>query len=37
MYGNGGRIHVALNGESQRKWIVLSTWGCKWQVMGDAK
>ena len=31
-YGNGGggRMHAILN-----KWIVLSTWGCKWQLMED--
>ena len=36
-YGNGDRMHVMLNGELLRKWIVLSTWGRKWQPMKDVK
>ena len=43
-YGNGGRMYVILNGEPfsmevehKRKWIVLSTWGRKWQLMEDVK
>ena len=33
-YGNGGRMHVILNG---RKWIISSTWGLKWQLVEDVK
>ena len=36
-YGNGDRMHVILNGEPLRKWIVLSTWVGKWQPMEDVK
>ena len=35
-YGNGDRMHVILNGEPLF-WIVLSTWGRKWQPMEDVK
>ena len=31
------RMHVILNGEPFRKWIVLSTWGRKWQLMENVK
>ena len=34
-YGNNGRMHVILN--EPRKWIVLSTWDRKWQLMEDVK
>ena len=34
-YGNGGRMHVILNGEPLNKWIVLSQGGLKWQLMED--
>ena len=30
-------MHVRLNGEPFRKWIVLSTWGQKWQPIQDVK
>ena len=36
-YGNGGRMHVILNGKPLEKWIVLSTWDRKWQLMKDVK
>ena len=38
-YGNVGRMHVILNGEPLElgKWIVLSTWDRKWQLMEDVK
>ena len=34
-YGNGDRMLAILNGEPLDKWIVLSTWGRKWQPMED--
>ena len=30
-------MHVILNGEPLEKWIVVSTWGRKWQLMDDVK
>ena len=36
-YGNRGRMHVILNGEPLEKWIVLSTYGRKWQLVEDVK
>ena len=36
-YGNGDRMHVILNSEPWRNWIVLSTWDRKWQLMEDEK
>ena len=36
-YDNLGQMHVILNGEPLWKWIVLSTWGRKWQLMEDVK
>ena len=36
-YGNGGRLHVRLNGEPLEKWNVVSTYGRKWQRMEVAK
>ena len=39
-YGNGGRMHVILNGELTVRgmaWIVLSTWGRKCQLIDDVK
>ena len=36
-YGNGDRMHVILNGQRLEEWIVLSTWGRKWQPMEDLK
>ena len=36
MIGNWGQMQVTLNGEP-RKWIVLSNWGPKWQLMEDVK
>ena len=36
-YGNGDRMHVIQNGDLLMKWIVLSTWGRKWQPIEDVK
>ena len=36
-YGNGGRMHAILNGESLEEVIVLSTWDRNWQLMEDVK
>ena len=36
-YGNGGRMHVILSGESLEEVDCLSTWGRKWQLMEDVK
>ena len=36
-YGNGGRIHVILNGEPLEKRIVFSIRRRKWQLMEDVK
>ena len=36
-YGNGDRMHVILNGQPLEEWIILSTWGRKWQPMEDVK
>ena len=38
-YGNGGRMHVILNGKPLEEvdCYKLSTWGRKWQLMDDAK
>ena len=36
-YGNGDRMHVILKSEPLSKWIVLSTWGRKWQLMEDVR
>ena len=36
-YGNGGRMHVILNGEPLEEDDSLSTWGRKWQLMEDVK
>ena len=36
-YGNGGRMHVILNGEPLAEVDCLSIWGCKWQLMEDVK
>ena len=36
-YINGDRMHVMLNGEPLERWIVLSTYGRKWQLMEDVK
>ena len=35
--GNGGRMYVRLMKNRLRKWIVLSTWGRKWQLMKNVK
>ena len=36
-YGNGGRMHVILNGEPLEEVDCLSTWSRKWQLMEDVK
>ena len=36
-YGNGDRMRVILKGKPLEEWIVLSTWGRKWQPMEDVK
>ena len=36
-YGNGGQMHVILNGELLEAVDFLSTWGCKRQLMKDVK
>ena len=36
-YGNGGRMHLILNGEPLEEVVALSTWGRKWQPMEDVK
>ena len=36
-YDKGDRMQVILNGERLRKWIVLSTWGRKWQPIENVK
>ena len=36
-YGNGGRMHVMINGEPLEGVDCLSTWGRKWQLMEDVK
>ena len=37
MYGNGGRMHVTLNGEPLEEVDFLSTWCSKLQLMEDVK
>ena len=34
---NVSRMAVSLNGEPFEEWIILSTWGSKWQRMEDVK
>ena len=36
-YGNGGRMHVRLNGEPSEEVDFLSTYGRKWQPMEGVK